>query len=52
MHLSHLPWSNDPGVLVFLPLYTSQLQMPKILKTSIHKGETGSGKTAECEQSF
>lgn len=26
--------------------------MPKILKTSIHKGETGCGKAAECEQSF
>lgn len=39
MHLSHFLWSNDPGaVLVFLPLYTAQLQMPKILKTSIHKG--------------
>lgn len=35
----HFLWSNDPGaVLVFLPLYTAQLQMPKILKTSIHKG--------------
>lgn len=39
MHLTHFLWSNDPGaVLVFLPLYTARLQMPKILKTSIHKG--------------
>lgn len=39
MHLSHFLWSNDPGaVLVLLPLYTAQLQMPKILKTWIREG--------------